>query len=68
LLIVVVNGENLGNVKVGGVSTGLLIVNETFALALLKDAGVYPRCFAIDTADDLLTAESKNISLATMLA
>ena len=39
---------------------------ETFATAPLLDLGVYPRALAWDTTEFLKTAESRNISFATM--
>ena len=39
---------------------------ETFATAPLLDLGVYPRALAWDTIEFLKTAESRNISFATM--
>ena len=50
-----------------GLSVGSNTVTLTLALALLIDEGVYPKCFAIEIADDLFTAESKNISFNNIL-
>jgi len=52
---------------VSGVPGGLLTLILTFALALLTEDGVNPNCLAIDIAEDLLTAESKNISFNNIL-
>jgi hypothetical protein len=55
-------------VRDAGRLVGLVTTISKFATDPLEDTGVYPRCLAIETADDLLTAESKNISLTTIFA
>ena len=58
----------LSSVKVLGKPEGLVTAMSRLATDPRADVGVYPKCLAIETADALLTAESKNISFTTIFA
>ena len=63
-----VNCVYLSIVNVLGNPVGLVTTTPMLAVDPLTEAGVYPKCLAIETADVLLTAESKNISFISILA